>query len=120
NASRMAAHRIASGEMRWDLPLSTRQTPWLSGNVLFVIDHQQRLLAIHKDKGEIFWQQQLPAMDAEGERQSWIGPVLAGNHLFVLSRSGLLQWLNPQSGASVGNTQLEGPFTAPPVVAAGK
>ena len=76
----MVATRLSDGERIWSQDISGLHQPIVSGNTVFLVDAQDRALALDKATGRPRWTVQLPE-----RKQAWAGPLLAGNRLWVAS-----------------------------------
>ena len=63
--------------------------------------------------GDVVWVKQL----ADGER--WLGPVMAGDRLWLASNKGRIAGLDPKSGKIVSQRDLGYRIHIAPIVAAG-
>lgn len=119
---RMAAVELASGQRLWEQNIAGISTPWIAGEWLFVVTDDARLVCIARGSGKIRWISQLRAFrDVEDKKGpiTWVGPILAGNRLWLANSRGELVSASPTDG-SVGVT-IEGKdaVSLSPVVAGG-
>jgi outer membrane protein assembly factor BamB len=119
---RMAAVELASGQRLWEQNIAGISTPWIAGEWLFVVTDDARLICIARGSGKIRWISQLRAFrDVEDKKGpiTWVGPILAGNRLWLANSRGELVSASPTDG-SVGVT-IEGKdaVSLSPVVANG-
>ncbi|HEY0624059.1 PQQ-binding-like beta-propeller repeat protein [Sphingomonas sp.] len=119
---RMAAVELASGQRLWEQNIAGISTPWIAGEWLFVVTDDARLVAIARGTGKVRWISQLRAFRNEEDKKgaiTWVGPVLAGNRLWLSNSRGELVSASPIDG-SVGAT-IEGKdaVSLSPVVAGG-
>lgn len=119
---RMAAVELASGQRLWEQNIAGISTPWIAGEWLFVVTDDARLIAIARGTGKVRWISQLRAWRDEEDKKgaiTWVGPVLAGNRLWLSNSRGELVSVSPADG-SVGAT-IEGKdaVSLSPVVAGG-
>ncbi|WP_447725035.1 outer membrane protein assembly factor BamB family protein [Sphingomonas koreensis] len=119
---RMAAVELASGQRLWEQNIAGISTPWIAGEWLFVVTDDARLVAIARGTGKVRWISQLPGfrnLEKKKGAITWVGPVLAGNRLWLSNSRGELVSVSPTDG-SVGAT-IEGKdaVSLSPVVAGG-
>lgn len=119
---RMAAVELASGQRLWEQNIAGISTPWIAGEWLFVVADDARLIAIARGTGKIRWISQLPGFRNVEKKKgaiTWVGPVLAGNKLWLANSRGELVSVSPADG-SIGTT-IEGKdsVSLSPVVAGG-
>ncbi len=112
NSNMAAAIDLRSGRRAWDLAAGGLQTPWLAGDVLFILTHGGRLAALDANSGRAYWTAELPP-------GMWHGPVLAGGRVVLAGAEGELLLLSPADGTVLGRTPLPGTPAAAPVIAGG-
>ncbi len=118
---RMVALELITGQRMWELNLAGIATPWVAGDWVFVVTDDAKLMAIARANGKIRWITQLPEFHKAKSKSgpiSYVGPVLAGGRLIVSSTEGALMFVDPQTGAVQGQTDVGASVTLPPVVAA--
>ena len=105
-----------TGKHIWKSEISTLQTPWLAGNVLFILD-KNRLLAVDKHDGNLFWQTVLPEKDENDRKLGyWHTPVLAGSFIYILNLDGNLLSVRAEDGTIGSFTSLNDTFDTPPLI----
>lgn len=119
---RMAAIELATGQRLWEQNIAGISTPWIAGEWLFVVTDDARLVCIARGTGKVRWISQLRGFRNEEKKKNaitWVGPVLAGNKLWLSNSRGELVPVSPTDG-SVGVT-IEGKeaVSLSPVVAGG-
>lgn len=122
HAGQLAAIDGRTGRVAWEINASSRNTPWIAGDILYMVTTEGSLVAISRGDGSVVWRQQLPAYENPKKRKgaiSWSGPVLAGGKLIMTSSSGRLIQINPQNGKTGMKHKLSGGTILPPVVADG-
>jgi outer membrane protein assembly factor BamB len=117
---RMAAYELVTGQRIWELNLAGISTPALSGDWIFTLTDDARLLAIARASGKIRWVTQLPRYRDEEDKEGaifWQGPVLAGGSLWTVNSRGEVWRVGPGDGAAALFTDLKQEISLPPVVA---
>jgi outer membrane protein assembly factor BamB len=117
---RMVALELNSGQRQWEQNIAGIATPWVAGEWVFVVTDEAKLIALHRNTGKVRWINQMPRWDNPKGKKGPIfysGPVLAGGRLIVTSTSGALISVNPDTGATQGQTDVGGSVSLPPVVA---
>ncbi len=117
---RMAAYELVTGQRIWELNLAGISTPALSGDWIFTLTDDARLLAITRASGKVRWISQLARYRDEEDKKGpifWQGPVLAGNSLWVVNSEGDLWRASPADGTASLFTSLKKPISLAPVVA---
>ncbi|HFB2048263.1 MAG: PQQ-binding-like beta-propeller repeat protein [Hyphomicrobiaceae bacterium] len=108
---RMIATRQNTGERLWSKNLACMQPSWVTENNIFVIDLTGKLSAFVRRNGKLVWTVQLP------NANTWSGPVLAGNKLWLTSDSGKLLSADARTGKVVQQLTIGTPIFIAPVVA---
>ena len=117
---RMAAYELVTGQRIWELNLAGISTPAVAGDWIFTLDDHAELLAIQRNTGKVRWLTQLQRYKNEKKKKGpifWVGPVLAGNKLWIANSRGDLGWADPMSGAWHFDRKLDGGVALAPVVA---
>lgn len=119
---RMAAIELASGQRLWEQNIAGISTPWIAGEWLFVVTDDARLVCIARGSGKIRWISQLRAWRDEEDKKgpiTWVGPVLAGNRLWLANSRGELVPASPADGSVGAAIELKDKVSLSPVVANG-
>lgn len=117
---RIAAIDERTGDRIWDAKLAGSQTPFLSGNRVFVVAKDSVVSSLDLASGKTIWSTQLAQYaDPEDLKGAivWYGPVLAGGRLITVSSNGLAFDLDPKNGAVVREWKTGQNVIAPPIVA---
>ncbi|MBV1918205.1 MAG: PQQ-binding-like beta-propeller repeat protein [Sphingomonadaceae bacterium] len=117
---RMAAYDMVSGQRIWELNLAGISTPAVAGDWVFTLTDDAELLAIARSSGKVRWMTKLQRYKNEKKRKNpifWVGPILAGNRLWVANSRGLLAHVDPASGTMTEYTKLGSSVSLAPVVA---
>ncbi|URW76163.1 PQQ-like beta-propeller repeat protein [Sphingomonas donggukensis] len=119
---RMVALDVTTGQRLWEQNLAGISTPWVSGEWIFVVTDDARLICLSRASGQVRWISQLRKFRVEKEKNpkdpvSWVGPVLAGGRLWLANSLGQIASVSPTDG-TVGTTiETKGKFGLSPVVA---
>jgi outer membrane protein assembly factor BamB len=119
---RMAAYELVSGQRIWELNLAGISTPAVSGDWVFTLTDDARLLCIARTSGKVRWMTQLRRYKNEKKRKNeifWTGPVLAGNRLWIANSRGLIASASVTEGEVSEFTELGEGVSLAPVVANG-
>lgn len=120
SGGRMVALELVTGQRVWEINAGGISTPWIAGEWLFVVTDDARLLAVARSNGRVRWATQLKRWRNEKSKKnqiSWVGPVLAGNRLIVVSSEGDVVYATPGTGAVEATVDYGRPVSLPPVVA---
>ena len=117
---RMAAYELVTGQRIWELNLAGISTPALTGDWIFTLTDDARLLAIARASGKVRWISQLTRWGDEKDKEDpifWQGPVLAGDSLWTVNSNGQLWRISPGEGSAALFTELGQPISLAPIVA---
>ena len=114
HSGRMAAIDLKTGERRWTQDIAGTQTPWVAGAYVFVVSDRGELMALSRKTGAATWVQQL------GSDAHWSGPVLAGGRLILVSSTGVVRSVSPQTGQTIDTIEIGDSMMISPVVAGSK
>ncbi len=117
---RMAAYELVTGQRIWELNLAGISTPAISGDWIFTLTDDARLLCIARSSGKVRWLTQLAKFENEKKKNGaifWSGPVLAGDKLWFVNSNGQVFSAAVADGQPVLVTDLKTPITLAPIVA---
>jgi outer membrane protein assembly factor BamB len=124
-SGRIGAFSGRTGMLVWDQAIGGIEMPWLAGDTLFVMGLDGRLYALRRADGAVRWVAELPGALAPDIVVSetpprFVGPVVAGNKVMVISKSGQIFFFDPDTGAQTSSKSLGFAVVTTPQVAAGK
>lgn len=121
HSGRLVAIDLRSGERIWTRNIGGTQTPWISGEYVYVVSSEAMVICLTRRDGRIRWLAQLEEFtnSDKGERIQWNGPVLAGHQLVLFSSHGRFVALSPYNGSVVQTGKASGGVTTAPAVADG-
>ncbi|WP_054947150.1 MULTISPECIES: PQQ-like beta-propeller repeat protein [Novosphingobium] len=117
---RMAAYELVTGQRIWELNLAGISTPAVAGDWIFTLDDHAEILAIQRNTGKVKWLTDLKRYRKAKKKKGpifWVGPVLAGNKLWVANSEGEVGSVDPASGEWTPFTKLGDSVSQAPVVA---
>ncbi|MEO1240793.1 MAG: PQQ-binding-like beta-propeller repeat protein [Pseudomonadota bacterium] len=123
HGGQLEAIDIRSGEPVWQTSLASLQMPWVAGDFLFVVSVEGELACLSRSDGGIIWVSQLTRYKNEKKRKgriTWAGPVLAGDHLVLVSSDKEIIKVSPQTGEIVATEKIPEGSVIAPVVAGEK
>jgi outer membrane protein assembly factor BamB len=112
---RLVAIDERTGSRVWQREIGSSETPWVAGNSIFLTTTDNKLVALSRDTGSIYWISDLN--DPDDEDVMWTSPVLAGGRLVIASAEGRVSEYNPQNGELIRNWKTGGGISLMPVVA---
>ena len=122
HSGRFVSIDLRTGERVWTRDVPGVQTPWVSGDYIFLVTTDQEVLGMSRRDGRIHWLTKLERWEDPEDRTDpveWSGPVLAGDHLLLVSTTGECVKLSPTTGKVVGRFDLPGKTLIAPIVAGG-
>ncbi|MGB5076550.1 MAG: PQQ-binding-like beta-propeller repeat protein [Sphingorhabdus sp.] len=117
---RMASYELVSGQRIWEINIAGISTPVTSGEWVFVMTDEARLLGIARSSGKIRWISKLQRYDNEKKKKgpiSWYGPILAGGRLIVANSRGSIWAVSPSEGTASPLVDLKESVSLAPIVA---
>ena len=114
HSGRMVATTARDGQRLWSLSVPGIQAPAVAGDTLFVVDTSGQLMAITRKDGKVLWTVRLPGTN------TWSGPVLAGNRLWLASNKGQLVGADAATGKVDAQLNIGSPTYIAPIVAGGR
>lgn len=119
---KMAAIEKQSGNRLWQANISSGETPWIAGEVVYVVSADSKLIALSIYNGDILWIKDLQKFANEEKRKNpllWMGPVMAGGRLILVSNDGRVIEHNPVNGEETASWSVKRPVGFAPILAAG-
>ncbi len=119
---RMAAYELVSGQRIWEINIAGISTPVVSGEWVFVMTSDAKLLCVQRASGKIRWISKLPRYRDEEDKKgviTWRGPVLANGRLIVANSDGQIWSVSSGEGSASLLVDIKAPVSVAPVVANG-
>ncbi len=113
---------LRSGRRVWEREIGGSQTPWSSGDWLFLLTRESQLIALGRDDGRIRWISPLPRFADEARSRdpiSWGPPVLAGGRILVTGSHSQLFEVEASDGTIGARLRLPAGSVLQPAVANG-
>lgn len=120
HGGRLAAIDIRSGQTIWEVSIASMQMPWVAGDFIYVVSVDAEIACISRENGGIIWVSQLQRYRKEKKKKgriTWAGPVLAGDHLVLVSSEGDIAKISPITGEIVATEEFGEGSVISPVVA---
>ncbi len=118
----LTATDMRTGRRVWERAIAGGQTPVLAGDWIFLLTVENTVTCLAKATGHVRWNSVLPRFNKPNSGKqpiNWAGPVLAGDHLALVSSYGHLLLVSPLEGAIEDERMLHGPASLPPIAADG-
>ena len=123
-----------TGAVKWTLDADSVNTPWVSGDVVFLMSLQGELMSVSRDSGQIYWLTDLDegylkkkkgffGMGREktvGKVPVWTGPVVASDRLVLVNSLGQMLAFDAKSGKREDSLKLPGPAYIAPIAVGDK
>jgi len=130
HAGVFSATDLRTGSRRWSLPVTSITSPWVAGDVAYVVSKAGEVICVARDSGQVYWLTDLNEgrtrrrggvfgfFDRE-VRPTWSGPLLTSNSLVLVSTEGDAVALNARTGAVERRINLRSPAFLSPIAANG-
>jgi outer membrane protein assembly factor BamB len=118
----MVALDLRSGRRVWERNVGGSHTPWIAGDFLFLVSVEQKVAALSKDDGTVFWVTQLKRFKNEKRTKgliNWTGPALVAGKLILLSDDEKMVVIDPVDGSIVSTTGISAAGSMGPTIAQG-
>ena len=123
-----------TGDPKWQIQADSVNSPWVAGDVVFLVSLQGELLCVSRETGGIYWMQDLNAgiqkmkksafgLGREklvGKLPIWSGPVLASDRLVMVNSLGQAVALDPKTGEKTATINLGGAGYIAPIAVGNK
>ena len=119
HSGRMVAIDLRSGARAWEQEFGGTQSPWVAGDMVYVLTGSGELLAVTRRDGRVRWARSLDSASRPARLQTWVGPVMAGGLLRVVSSQGNVLAIDPMGGETKDSFNLSVPVRLAPIVAGG-
>jgi outer membrane protein assembly factor BamB len=109
-----------SGARLWQHEVGSNNMPWVAGDFVFLLDTNDELICVSREKGGIRWIAQLQTHEDMEKRKTpvfWQGPVLAGGRLFLTNSLGQIVEASPEDGRVLNTVAASDSIMVPPVIA---
>ncbi|MGB2028915.1 MAG: PQQ-binding-like beta-propeller repeat protein [Candidatus Puniceispirillaceae bacterium] len=121
-SGRLVAFSARNGLPVWERAIGGIEMPWVAGESIFVLSLDGRLYALRRSDGAVRWIAELDgavSLDVVVPEKPprYVGPIVAGDKVYVVSRAGLVQAFDADTGAagdpfSTGQSTLTSPQIA--------
>ena len=124
-SGRFVAFSARNGLPVWERAIGGIEMPWVAGESVFVLSLDGRLYALRRSDGAVRWIAELDGavpldVVVPEKPPRYVGPIVAGDRVYVVSRGGAVQGFDANTGAAgeVFSTGQE--ILTPPQVAGGR
>jgi outer membrane protein assembly factor BamB len=123
-----------TGTVKWSLDADSVNTPWVAGDVVFLLSLQGELISASRDSGQIYWLKDLDegfiktkkgffGMGREkkvGKAPVWAGPVVASDRLILVNSLGEAVAYDAKTGEKKDTLKLPGAAYIAPIAVGDK
>ena len=129
------AMNAKTGEPTWTVQADSINTPWVAGDVVFLVSLQGELICVSRESGQIYWLKDLNSnlpknqatkkgMFGMGKPKpaavQWTGPFMASGRLVVVNSLGEAMALDPKTGNTQQTLNLGAPAYIAPIAVGDK
>jgi outer membrane protein assembly factor BamB len=117
----IAAIDLRTGQRLWDQRVAASETPWVTGDTVFLLTTDSQVVALDSATGRVRWAVALDRYrrpdDPESDRIYYTGPILASGRLLVVGSLGQMLELSPSTGDIMQTTEIARGVLLPPIIA---
>ncbi len=114
----LAANDLTSGLRIWEQPISSNNTPWVSGDFMFVVTPGRKLVAVYRRDGRIKWVSDIPAGDDDA-KEKLTGPFVVNGQVIVFGSMGEQYAFSPEDGSLTSTQDTPDGYISAPAFAGG-
>ena len=116
-----------TGDPKWHISADSINTPWVAGDVVFLVTLQGELICVNRDSGQIYWLKDENTGYVKngktmfgnpkkiGKTPIWSGPVMASSRLVMVNSLNEAVAFDPKTGAKMQTLKLPGAAYIAPV-----
>lgn len=119
NSGYISSFKLISGIKNWDLKISANNNrPWLTQDLLFVIDKLNNLIAISTKTGKIKWFNDLSIYGKNNN--NFYGPVIANSKVMIVSNLGKILLFDFNNGKLLDKLKIPKNINHKPLIISNK
>lgn len=114
------AFDLRTGQQVWAQPAGSLGFPMVVGDFVYTVTTEGEVVCMSKTDGTVIWITQLRAFKKQKKRKkriSWVGPVMAGERLLMMSSRGEAVEMSPYTGEIIRTFKVAGDVYVAPIVA---
>lgn len=123
-----------TGNVKWTLDADSVNSPWVSGDVVFLLSLQGELMSVSRDSGQIYWLDDINQGYQKSKRGAfgmgrkkmvgkvpiWAGPIVASDHLVLVNSLGQAVSFDAKTGKKLETIKLPGAGYISPIAVGNK
>ncbi len=127
------AMNAKTGEPVWTVHADSLNSPWVAGDVVYLIDLEGEVVCVSRESGQVYWIKDLNAGQPKATKKGlfgmggkakalpqWTGPFMASGRLVVVNSLGQAVALDPKTGAQTASLNLGGAAYIAPIAVGDK
>ena len=124
-SGRFVAFSARTGLPVWERAIGGIEMPWVAGESVFVLSIDGRLYALRRSDGAVRWITELDGavpvdLVVPEKPPRYVGPIVAGDRVYVVSRGGAVQAFDASTGAAGEVFSTGRDILTPPQIAGGR
>lgn len=119
HSGRMVAIDLKTGRRVWEVSLGGVNQPWVSGQFIFLITSDAKVVCLTAKDGRIKWIKPIGLFEKPKDKKgriSWSGPILAGDRLILSGSNGKVLYLSPYTGKILLESKMPDAVSRSPIV----
>lgn len=115
-----SAFDLRTGQQVWTQPAGSLGFPMVVGDFVYTVTTEGEVVCMSKTDGTVIWLTQLRVFKKQKKRKkriSWVGPVMAGERLLMMSSRGEAVEVSPFTGEIIRSFKVAGDIYVAPIVA---
>ena len=121
-----------TGDPKWKVSADSINTPWIAGDVVYLVTLQGELICANRETGQIYWLKDEDSgyvKDGKtmfgnpkkiGKAPLWTGPFMASNRLIMVNSLNEAVAFDPKTGAKLQSLKLPGAAYIAPIAVGDK
>lgn len=112
-----------TGKPVWQRDIGSSKSPWISGNMIFILTENAELAAIGRSSGALLWAKPVDTYYGKEKPEHvhnvllWNGPVFAGGYVYLTGPEGEVFRIDPNTGEKKGQFDIGSPVAVSPLIA---
>lgn len=120
--NKIAAFDKNMGTRLWQQDIGSAETPWVAGNVVYLLTSDAKVVALDITNGDVIWVSSLAKYEDEKNNKGlihWAGPIMVNGKLLISGAKGRMVELAAETGQEIHRWSVRGHVSLAPIVADG-